>query len=398
MDLAYGAEYEAFRTEVRAFLLENWPPKGEEADLPRNERVARFRRLATEHGYLYRHVPTRFGGSEQPPDALRGQVIIEEFFRVHAPAEVSGNGMSMLVPTLLERGQDWQKEHFIPKTVSGEFRWAQGYSEPGAGSDLASLRTRGELVGDEWVVNGQKIWTSDAVDSQYMFTLVRTEPEASKHAGISYLLIPLDQPGIEIRPLKMITGESHFNEVFLNDARTRADWIVGKRGEGWNVSRTTLKHERNMIGSRSQVTFDSLLRLAKKATIEGRPALEDQALRERIAALEAWVWAQRYAGYHQTTCGLNGNDPGLLPLLNKLLSTDIGHEISRIALDLIEDTSMLEPFAPDGTRGNERWINQFMGSLGTAIAGGTSNIQRNIIAERGLGLPREEAADRSAAP
>ncbi len=390
MDLAYGEEYDRFRAEVRTFLEENWPPPDRDAHATRRDRVGRFRKLATERGYLYRNVPRRFGGSEAPPDALRAQVIREEFARAHAPMEVSGNGVSMLVPTLLERGREWQKERFIPPAVTGEERWAQGYSEPGAGSDLASLRTRGELVGDEWIINGQKIWTSDALDCQFMFTLVRTEPEASKHAGISYLLVPLDQPGIEIRPLKMITGESHFNEVFLSDARTPADWIVGRRGEGWAVSRTTLKHERNMIGSQSQELFDRLLRLARRVTIGGRPALEDRTTRERIAALEAWVWAQRYSGYYQTSCALNGGDPGLLPLMNKLLSTEIGHEVARLALDLIGEASFLEPFgSSEGARGHERWMNQFMGSLGAAIAGGTSNIQRNIIAERGLGLPRE---------
>jgi alkylation response protein AidB-like acyl-CoA dehydrogenase len=397
MDLTYGAEYEAFRTEVRTFLEANWPPKGEASDRTRGEHEQTFRQLATDAGYLYRNVPKRFGGSEQPPDSLRAAVIGEEFARARAPREVSGNGISMLIPTLLERGEAWQKEQFIPKTVAGEYRWAQGYSEPGSGSDLASVRTRGELVGDEWVINGQKIWTSDAMDCQYMFTLVRTEPEAGKHAGISYLLIPLDQPGIEIRPLKMITGESHFNEVFLNDARTKADWIVGRRGEGWTVSRTTLKHERNTIGGRSQIVFDSLMRMARKATLDGRPALEDSVVRERMAALEAWVWAQRYGDYFQSTCGLQGGDPGLLPLMNKLLSTEIGHEVSKIALDLIDEASLLEPFGAKGDeRGNERWMNQFMGSLGSAIAGGTSNIQRNIIAERGLGLPRESAADEAA--
>jgi alkylation response protein AidB-like acyl-CoA dehydrogenase len=394
MDLAYGAEYDALRAEVREFLDANWPPKGEASDLPRAERESAFRRIAIDAGYLYRSVPKRLGGSEQPPDSLRAAVIGEEFARARAPREVSGNGVSMLIPTLLERGEEWQKEQFIPKTVSGEYRWAQGYSEPGSGSDLASVRTRGELVGDEWVINGQKIWTSDAMSCQYMFTLVRTEPEAGKHAGISYLLVPLDQPGIEIRPLKMVTGESHFNEVFLKDARTKADWIVGRRGEGWNVSRTTLKHERNTIGGRSQIVFDSLMRMVRKATLDGQPALEDPVVRERMAALEAWVWAQRYGDYFQTTCALQGGDPGLLPLMNKLLSTDIGHEISAIALDVIGEASLLEPFGAKGDkRGNERWINQFMGSLGSAIAGGTSNIQRNIIAERGLGLPREVAAD-----
>ena len=235
------------------------------------------------------------------------------------------------------------------------------------------------------------------MDCDYMFTLVRTEPEASKHAGISYLLVPLDQPGIEIRPLKMITGESHFNEVFLNDARTPADWIVGERGQGWDVSRTTLKHERNSIGNRNQILFDSLFRFAKKAKIEGRPALEDPALREQLSALEAWVWASKYGGYFQTTCAIQGGDPGLLPLMNKLMATDISHEVSRIALELVGNASLLEPLGEQGdARGDERWMKQFMGSLGLSLGGGTSNIQRNIIAERGLGLPREEAADRSA--
>jgi alkylation response protein AidB-like acyl-CoA dehydrogenase len=164
MDLTYGAEYEDFRSEVRAFLESNWPPKCDASDIPRSDREPHFRRLATDAGYLYRNVPKRFGGSEQPPDSLRAAVIGEEFARARAPREVSGNGVTMLIPTLLERGEEWQKEQFIPKTVSGEYRWAQGYSEPGSGSDLASLRTRGELSGDEWVINGQKIWTSDAMD------------------------------------------------------------------------------------------------------------------------------------------------------------------------------------------------------------------------------------------
>ncbi len=398
MDLAYGPECDAFRCEVRAFLAENWPPSGEDRGLPKPEQSSRFRRRATERGYLYRNVPRRFGGSEQPSDPLRAQVIREEFAQARAPMEVLGNGTSMLVPTLLERGEEWQRQRFIPKTLSGEYQWAQGYSEPGSGSDLASLSTRGELVRNEWVINGQKIWTTAAHQCQFMFALVRTEPDAPKHAGISYLLLPLDQPGVEIRPLQTITGESSFNQVFFNDARTPADWIVGKRGEGWQVSRTTLKHERNAIGATSQPIFERLLRLAGGAENSGRPALEDREIRERVAALEAWIWAQRYSAYHQMTCDLNGTDPGILPLLNKLLSTEIGQEIARIALDVIGSASLLAPLGDGASeRGPERWMNQFMGSLGNAIAGGTSNIQRNIIAERGLGLPRDDAADRRSA-
>ena len=162
-----------------------------------------------------------------------------------------GIGTMMLVPTLLERGEEWQKEKWVGPTILGEVVWCQGYSEPGSGSDLASLKTRGVLDGDEWVINGQKIWTSGAHRADYMFCLVRTEPEAQKHAGISYLLIDMKQPGIDVRPLKQMTGTAEFNEVFLNDVRTPKDWIVGKRGEGWLVSRTTLKHERNSIGDAS---------------------------------------------------------------------------------------------------------------------------------------------------
>ena len=226
MDLSYGEEIESFREEVKTFLSSNWPPAegGDKA-----EQLQAFRLKATDAGYLNRGVPKQYGGSEQAPDSLKGSVIGEEFRRARAPMEPAGIGTMMLVPTLLDRGEAWQKEKFVRATIQGELGWCQGYSEPGSGSDLASLKTKGELVGDEWVINGQKIWTSSAVEADYMFCLVRTEPEAKKHAGISYLLIDMKQPGIDVRPLKQMTGSSEFNEVFLNDVRTPKDWIVGKR-------------------------------------------------------------------------------------------------------------------------------------------------------------------------
>jgi len=395
LDLEYGARYERERETIRRFLGENWTGPAPDDTDERNERVRRFRERATRAGYLYRSVPVRYGGSEQPADPLLAQVIREEFLRVGAPLEIQGVGTSMLVPTLLECGQDWQKERFVPGTIRGDDRWAQGYSEPGAGSDLASLRTRAELVDGEWILHGHKIWTSLAQECQYMFALVRTEPEAPRHAGISYLLLELDQPGVEIRPLKQITGEEHFNEVFFDGARTPADWIVGERGQGWRVSRTTLEHERSMIGGASEALFRSLLRLARRSRIDGRPALEHPEIRQDLAALQGRVWAQRYSSYYQMSCGLHERDPGILRLMNKLLATGIGHDVARVALDLIGDRSLLAPSGPAGrAAGDERWMNQFMGSLGTAIAGGTSNIQRNIIAERGLGLPRDRVAAR----
>ncbi len=392
MDLSYGVEYEAFRAEVRAFLEESWSP-GDRRD---PERIRAFRGQATERGYLFRNIPRRFGGSEQPLDVLKGQVITEEFRRARAPMEPPGIGVSMLVPTLLERGEPWQQEMFIPPTLSGDVDWAQGYSEPGSGSDLASVRTRGELVDGEWVINGQKIWTSNAQNCKYMFALVRTEPDAPKHEGISYLLLDLKQPGVTIRPLKMITGQSGFNEVFFDDARTPADWIVGKRGEGWQVSRTTLKHERTGIGGAENYLdqFDKLVTLAGSCRRNGRPAIEDPVIQDRLAEIEGYLHAHKYSTYRQLSMNLGAKDPGPVSFMNKLVVTDIGHRIAAVAQELIGDDSLLLPsYEPGHKVGNERWMNQFFGSLGVSIAGGTSNIQRNIIAERGLGLPRDSQGD-----
>jgi alkylation response protein AidB-like acyl-CoA dehydrogenase len=402
MDLSYGERYEALRAEVRAFLAASWPPGGADASLPRREQVFAFRRRAIEAGYLARAIPKRYGGSEQPADPLAAQVIREEFARHRAPGETRGIGTMMLVPTLLERGEEWQKDRWMPKSVLGEYLWCQGYSEPGSGSDLASLKTRAELVGDEWVIHGQKIWTSDAQRADFMFCLCRTEPEAPKHAGISYLLIDMKQPGIDVRPLKQMTGSADFNEVFLTDVRTPKDWIVGKRGEGWQVSRTTLKHERDSIGNAAmtEVLFKGLVRLAKESKRGGRAALEDPGVRQRLAAIEGYVLAHKYSGYRQLTASLRREDVGILALMNKLHSTNIGQEVAKLAFDLLEADALTDPassarllgVAPKSGAG---WVGQFMASLGVAIAGGTANVQRNVIAERGLGLPRDWAAQQN---
>ena len=394
MDLTYDSELESFREEVKSFLAENWPREGEDA-------VRTFRRSAIEAGYLYRHFPKEYGGSEQEAHPLKAQIIREEFGRARAPGEPLGIGPSMLAPTLLERGTKSQKEKFIPKTLTGEFVWCQGYSEPGSGSDLASLRTKGELDGDEWVINGQKVWTSGAQLADYMFCLVRTEPDAPKHKGISYLLIDMKQPGVEVRPLRTMTGTADFNEVFLNDVRTPRDWIVGERGEGWLVSRTTLKHERNSIGGarRTEEALHALVRLAKKTERGGRKAIEDPEVRQRLATLEGYVQAHKYSGYRQLTKDAKGESAGILTLQMKLFSTNIGHDVARLAMDLLGSEGLRS--AGDSHLGTEprdaqSWIGRYMYSLGIAVAGGTANIQRNVIAERGLGLPRDAAANRSA--
>ena len=400
MDLNYGEEMEGFRGEVQQFLSRAWPLKDDEAKLSLSEQAALFRARGIEQGLLCRNIPKQYGGSEQPADVLKAQIIREEFARARAPGEARGIGTMMLVPTLLERGTEWQKEKWVPSTIRGETIWCQGYSEPGSGSDLASLATRGELVGDEWVINGQKIWTSGAHQAHYMFCLVRTEPGESKHAGISYLLIDMHQPGIDVRPLRQMNGTADFNEVFMSDVRTPADWIVGKRGEGWNVSRTTLKHERNSIGAASQTKalFRGLVDLAKKTERNGRPAIEDPEIRQRLVELEGYIRSHQYSGYIQLTRDSRGEAGGLLSMMNKIISTNIGHDVARLSIDLIGDAGLLG--ADDTGLGripndHSSWISQYMWSLGIAIAGGTANIQRNVIAERGLGLPRDAAADRS---
>lgn len=389
MDLELGSEYEAFRSEVVAFIEDYWPPLAGQD--PRVAATA-FRKAAIDRGYLYRSIPKRYGGSEQPADPLRARIIREEFGRAGAPKELEGPGVSMLVPTLLGRGTEWQRERFIGPTLRGQIVWCQGYSEPAAGSDLASLRTRGVLEGDEWVISGQKLWTTMAHLANYMFILVRTEPDASRHGGISYLLVDMKQPGITVRPLKQMTGGREFNEVFLDGARTPKDWIVGERGQGWEVSRTTLKHERDTVGgaTRTEDMFGKLVELARKAQRLGEPALDHGDVRQELARIEGYVLAQRYSSYRQMSMDLAGQDPGLIGLLNKLNGTQIGHRIANLAQDLIGEAGLSMPPTGRGGRGDEKWVNQIMGSLGVAIAGGASNIQRNVIAERGLGLPRNQ--------
>lgn len=385
MDLSYGERYEQLRADIRDFLAAAWTKGADKAA---------FREAAIARGYLYRSVPRRYGGSEQPADPLAAQVIREEFARARAPGELRGIGPQMLVPTLLDHGTEAQKARFIPPTIRGEILWCQGYSEPSAGSDLAALRTRAELRGGRWIINGQKIWTSYARECQFMFALVRTEPGAPKHEGISYLLIALDQPGITIRPLKQMNGGSDFNEVFFDDAETPADMLVGARGQGWSVSKSLLRHERNMLGGadRSEALFASLLKLAQRARIGDRPAIEDRALRERLGRLRSLLEVQRMSANIQLSRDLEGKAEGLLPLTNKLAQSDFSQAVAEVAMELLGDDALLAPGMRD-PQGNERWLNHYMASLSAAIAGGTSNIQRNIIAERGLGLPRDKAAN-----
>jgi len=408
MDLSYSTEYERFRAEVRAFLEEHWteadrnsspPPDGAAALMGAvvrsDDRATAFRLKAIERGYLYRHIPKTYGGGEQPYDPLKSTIIAEEFRRAKAPGEVFGQGPSMLAPTLVEHGTEAQKQFFIRDTLLGTLRWCQGYSEPGSGSDLASLRTRAELDGDFWVVNGQKIWTSNAIDADWMFALVRTEPEAPKHDGISYLLIDMKTPGLEVRPLRQMTGESDFSEVFLDNVRVPKQNLVGPRGKGWIVSRSTLKHERALIGGSflTRRTFDGVVMMAQAAQLRGQPAIKHPHIRQRLVELESRLLASEYTGYRLLTMQARGEEQGLAGMVMKLFTTQLGYDVSQTAMNVLGDRGALAR-GDLNTPDMGMFSYAYMWALGVLIAGGTANIQRNIIAERGLGMPRDAASKR----
>lgn len=397
MDLEYAPEHETFRESVRSFLI-GWPLQGPEAKLSKAEQEATFRKRGIDAGFVYRSVPRRYGGSEQPNDAIKDRIIREEFYRAGAPGDLPSQGAGLLVPTLLEFGSEAQKERYIAKALTDEESWCQGYSEPGSGSDLASLQCQARLDGDEWILNGQKIWTSGAQRAQMMFGLFRTEPDAKKHAGISYLLVPMDRPGIEVRPLREISGGFEFNEVFFTDARIPAENIVGERGQGWSVSRATLVHERNLIGNPFMMreAFEDLVELARTCTRNGRPAIEDPGVRQRLVEIEGYVRTSETSNLLQFTAANRGEmQAALRPMMmNKVCSTDTTQRIMKFAYDLLGSDGLLAPLDEElntwaRTTTSTGWVLQYIFSMGPAIAGGATNIQLNIIGERGYGLPRD---------
>jgi len=398
MDLRLGKEYEEFRIEVQDFL-KGWPLTGEEAKLPKKQQEQLFRNRAIERGYVYRNIPKKYGGSEKPLDVIKDTIIEEEFRKSGAPGNIRSIGAAMLAPTLIENASEELCMRFVPGSLRGEIKWCQGYSEPNAGSDLASLQARAELDGDEWVINGQKIWTSSAQEADYMFGLFRTEPDAPKHKGISYLLIDMKAPGITVRPLRQMDGGHEFNEVFFDNARTPKDMIVGERGQGWQVSRTTLKHERNLIGDPNMLRtrFLAVVDLARITHIDGKPAIEDPVVRRKLAEIDGYVTTQQYSGLRQLSASAKGEElKVMLPIImNKIYCTNVNIMMTKLAQDLLsaqglvapQEHEMLMEERIEQTAG--RWTHEYMLAIGQAIAGGSSNIQRNIIGERALGLPRD---------
>ena len=391
MDLAYSAEYEDFRRETRAFLENHRGqfPKPYGGGRPATDMLA-WQKLLIENGYAARTIPRVYGGYGAAPDILKSRIIAEEFTRAKAPTGIAGQGISMLVPTLMEVGSEEQKRQYIAPTLRGEIIWCQGYSEPGAGSDLASLQTRGVEDGGDFLINGQKIWTSTAQSADMIFCLVRTESERAKHQGISYILFPMTTPGIDVRPLKTMTGNAEFNEVFFTDVRVPQQNVVGGRGQGWFVANATLKHERGMLGdpNAANTRLQAIIELMKEETAGGQRLMDNAVLRDRLMQLQARVMAMQFHGLRLVTAAATGDDVGLARLIVKLEGCELNHQLAAFAIDALGELGVLYHDSPH-LRANGFWQRAYMFDLGLIIGGGTAQIQKNIIAERGLGMPRE---------
>ena len=393
MDLSYGADYEAFRAEVIEFLDSHGESAPKSPALRSPEAIA-WQKTLIEAGYFARTIPAEYGGHGAEPDILKSRIIAEEFAKRRVHPGMGGQGISMLVPTLLEAGTEEQKQQFIRPTLAGEMLWCQGYSEPGAGSDLAALRTAAVLDGDEWVINGQKIWTSTAHLADWIFCLVRTEPDAPKHQGISFLLFSMDTPGIEIRPLVDMTGNANFNEVFFTDVRVPKQQIVGSRGEGWKVANTILKHERGSLADPNamQHRLNGLVELLETETVDGQRVIDIPSFRDRLMQITGRVMAAKCNDLRLLSNSVNKtSDNPLASMITKLQGTELRHELEALAIDAMGEIGLAFGDNPH-LRGGGSWQYQYMYFLGLIIGGGTSQIQKNIISERGLGMPREPKA------
>ena len=387
MDFKFSEQEEAFRTEVRAFLDENLPADAKKSD---PAFIREWDRKVREKRWVGFTWPEEVGGGG---GTIAQQVILkEEMSARRAPALGSCfMGLAWVGPGIIQYGTEEQKQRFIPDILDSKYQWCTGYSEPNVGSDLASLQCRGARQGDEYVVNGQKIWTSGAAWSKWMILLVRTDPDARvKHEGITCLLVPMDSPGIEVRPIQNMAGYSMFSEVFFNDVRVPVENRLGEEGEGWRVTISALANERSGIAEVTQMTrkLDELKSLAKRSRRGGKPALEDAGVRRRIARFEARIEAMRLNGLRYLTKQLKGEKLSSETSVNKLHRADLEIEMGDFALELLGGASGYFPgseAAPD----SGKWPFQALNWPEVVIGGGTPNIQKNIIGERILGLPKD---------
>ena len=411
MDLTYPPEAEEFREEIRAWLEDNlpdgWFDDGfEMTDAERGAWLEDWTKKLFEGGWICATWPTEYGGKGLT--TMLGVVLSEEFARAGAPMRGDFFGDTLVGPTILQWGTEEQKKQFIPGILSGTIAWCQGFSEPDAGSDLASLKTTAELDGDEWVINGQKIWTTQGFIADYVFILCRTDKDAPKHKGISYLLCPMHQPGVEVRPIKQIDGAAEFAEVFLTNARCPKDNVVGGLNNGWSVAMTTLGFERGTSATTGYRRFETELNhVIAKAKANG--AIDDPEIRQRIARAYSVVQIMRVNGLRSLAVALTGKkDRGVAALgaTNKIFWSEYHQEVMKLAMDVLgmEGQTLLgipgeEESVPgygrrpvNGDYPSNALQSSFFFSRSETIWGGAAEIQRNIVGERVLGLPKEPKA------
>ena len=394
MDFDESPEEEAFRKEARAWL-DDHASSAAAMDVARRagedeakfvERARPWQALLAEHGWAGMTWPKEFGGRGGSP--AEAAIFAEEANGRGLPTGAFAVGVGMAGPTIIAHGTTEQKARYLPPMLRGEEVWCQLFSEPGAGSDLAGLSTRAERDGDEWVVNGQKVWTSGADSSDYGILLARTDLDAPKHRGISYFLIDMHQPGIEIRPLRQITGASHFSEVFFTDARVPHSALVGEANAGWGVAMTTLANERTFMGGHSSgPTLNDLLVLAKNLGVASDPVI-----RQGLAAAYTRKQVMGYLGMQVRTATSQGRQPGPGASVLKVMAAWNMKRNAELALAMQGPAGMLAgPDAPEVGR----WQQHFLSAPSIRIAGGSDEIQRNVMGERVLGLPPETRVDKT---
>jgi alkylation response protein AidB-like acyl-CoA dehydrogenase len=392
MDFSYSIEDEALRTEFRAWLGKNrqyaMPALGPLADEDESswEATLRWHRKLYEGGWLGITWPKEYGG--RGGTLLQEIICDQELELAGSGVPFTGPGIWLLGPTLIHWGSDDQKQRHLRKVLSGAEIWCQGYSESNAGSDLASLQTRAVEKDGCFIVNGSKIWTSLAHHAQWMFLLARTDSAATKHKGISYILVDMKSPGIAISPLVQMTGARHFNQVFLEDVRVPIENLVGRKNEGWQVALTTLAFERSTGQERIMMRrVQDLARLAVKLSRNGHALWDEPGVRQKIGQFAAEATAIRYTGFRQLTRQLKGLPPGPEGSLIKLSATELGLKIAAFAMELLGPFAQLE--RADSLAIDEGiWARRMLEARGPMIYSGTNEIQRNILGERVLGLPK----------
>jgi alkylation response protein AidB-like acyl-CoA dehydrogenase len=398
MDLNYSPEDLAFRESTRKWFAANTPTE----DLKTLDERKAWHRKLYEAGYVGMLWPKEYGGRGATP--MQQAIVSDEMARVNAPPTINGLGIGFIGPTIIVHGTDRQKERYLKKILTAEEIWCQLYSEPNAGSDLASLKTRAEDQGDHFIVNGQKIWTSSGPIADWGLLLCRTDSKVPKHKGISCILLNMRQPGVEVRPLKQITGSSLFSEVFMTNARAEKVDQLGQLGQGWAIAQTTLGFERggNSLGrvTRYASAFNQLVKAARALKRDGKPLIENAAVRARLGRIYAEMEVQRYAALRVLSALQKGDEPGAASSLTKYSYTEFEKRYYETVLEILGPSGQLLTSHHDwddiDTSSGEpgTWATAFLWSRAGTIYSGSSEIQKNVIGERVLGLPKEIRADR----